>query len=187
MYGAGLLLCVATLALGEGPQPDYDRDGIPNIDDDCPTDPGNLGNRGCPGDPPPKRVDEPPPPSGPAKLVGSTIILERPIQFRTGSATLAKGNEDLIDGLVQVIGALAAGRHVIIRGHTDSVGSRLGNLDLSRRRAKSMAASLIAKGIDGARLRPDGVGPDVPIASNKTAAGRAKNRRVEFVIIDASR
>jgi outer membrane protein OmpA-like peptidoglycan-associated protein len=66
-----------------------------------------------------------------------------------------------------------------IVGFTDSTGSRQHNMDLSQRRAQSVANYLTAQGVDGSRLSTRGAGPDQPIASNATADGRAQNRRVE--------
>ncbi len=66
-----------------------------------------------------------------------------------------------------------------IVGYTDSTGSRQHDMDLSQRRAQSVANYLTAQGVDGSRLSTRGAGPDQPIASNATADGRAQNRRVE--------
>jgi outer membrane protein OmpA-like peptidoglycan-associated protein len=66
-----------------------------------------------------------------------------------------------------------------IVGYTDSTGSRQHNMDLSQRRAQSVASYLTAQGVDATRLSTRGAGPDQPIASNATADGRAQNRRVE--------
>ena len=70
--------------------------------------------------------------------------------------------------------------HVV--GHADAVGPLDANVGLSRRRAEAVVKELTGrKGIAAARLRPDGVGPLVPLASNDTDEGRAKNRRVDLV------
>jgi len=71
-----------------------------------------------------------------------------------------------------------------ISGHTDSTGSREYNLDLSRRRAESVKRYLVTEGgVEESRVQTRGAGPDEPIDTNKTAAGRAKNRRIEFMIL----
>jgi outer membrane protein OmpA-like peptidoglycan-associated protein len=69
-----------------------------------------------------------------------------------------------------------------IGGHTDSTGSREYNLDLSRRRARAVKDYLVGKGISDKRITTRGYGPDKPIADNETKDGRARNRRIEFVI-----
>jgi OOP family OmpA-OmpF porin len=69
---------------------------------------------------------------------------------------------------------------VKIEGHTDNIGSQEYNQDLSERRAKSVAKYLIDKGVEEDRITTEGFGFSKPIASNKTAEGRAKNRRTEM-------
>jgi outer membrane protein OmpA-like peptidoglycan-associated protein len=69
-----------------------------------------------------------------------------------------------------------------VNGHTDSTGSDQYNLDLSRRRAQSVASYLSAQGVDGRRFAINGYGKSDPIASNATESGRAQNRRVEIYL-----
>jgi outer membrane protein OmpA-like peptidoglycan-associated protein len=69
-----------------------------------------------------------------------------------------------------------------VLGHTDATGSDALNMDLSRRRAASVMAALIARGVPASQLDTVAIGKSQPIASNMTAAGRARNRRVEFMI-----
>ncbi len=69
-----------------------------------------------------------------------------------------------------------------IEGHTDSTGSREHNLDLSTRRAETVRAYLAGQGIAAERLRTRGLGPDYPVASNGSDAGRQQNRRVEVIV-----
>lgn len=70
-------------------------------------------------------------------------------------------------------------------GHTDSSGDKNYNLTLSQNRALSVKNYLISKGIEGSRITSEGVGIAQPIADNSTSAGRAKNRRVEFIVTKA--
>jgi OOP family OmpA-OmpF porin len=72
---------------------------------------------------------------------------------------------------------------IVATGHTDSVGSVPYNQRLSVRRAEAVKAYLVSKGIDKSRIDTEGKGKSQPIASNKTAAGRAKNRRVEIEVV----
>jgi outer membrane protein OmpA-like peptidoglycan-associated protein len=69
---------------------------------------------------------------------------------------------------------------VEIQGHTDNVGDAAKNKALSQKRADAVMKYITTKGIDAARLTAVGYGQEMPVADNKTAAGKAKNRRVEF-------
>ena len=69
---------------------------------------------------------------------------------------------------------------LLIRGHTDNVGKPEANVQLSKARAQAVKDYLVGKGVKAERLRVEGRGPDEPVADNKTFAGRAKNRRIEF-------
>ncbi len=71
---------------------------------------------------------------------------------------------------------------VVVVGHTDNTGPADYNLNLSKRRADSVASILITDGVAASRIQTVGIGEDQPIATNRTAAGRAKNRRVEILI-----
>jgi len=73
---------------------------------------------------------------------------------------------------------------VEIGGHTDSVGKDASNLKLSQSRAESVRTYLIKRGIASNRMVPKGFGENVPIADNRTEAGRSQNRRVEFLITE---
>jgi outer membrane protein OmpA-like peptidoglycan-associated protein len=70
-----------------------------------------------------------------------------------------------------------------INGYTDNVGKPESNMQLSRDRADAVKTYLIKEGVESTRIATDGFGMEFPIADNKTAAGRAKNRRVEFIVV----
>jgi OOP family OmpA-OmpF porin len=72
---------------------------------------------------------------------------------------------------------------IIAVGHTDSIGTDAYNQKLSLRRAEAVKAYLISKGIDAKRVYTEGKGEKQPVTSNKTSAGRAKNRRVEVEVV----
>jgi outer membrane protein OmpA-like peptidoglycan-associated protein len=76
-------------------------------------------------------------------------------------------------------------RMVAIEGHTDSVGGDAYNLALSDKRAEAVRNALLSRGIAGMRVTAKGMGESAPVASNDTAAGRQRNRRVEIIIADA--
>jgi outer membrane protein OmpA-like peptidoglycan-associated protein len=75
-------------------------------------------------------------------------------------------------------------KRVRVEGHTDTQGAAAMNLDLSKRRAASVATALVTAGIARGRLTSQGYGQERPIDTNATAEGRANNRRVEFHIED---
>lgn len=106
-------------------------------------------------------------------------LANRTIEFETGSATLTPQGRTILD---QMAGALAKmpNRTVEIIGHTDNSGNRASNIALSQSRADAVKGYLVTKGIASQQLTTTGVGPDQPIASNDSADGRARNRRIEF-------
>jgi OOP family OmpA-OmpF porin len=71
-----------------------------------------------------------------------------------------------------------------VAGHTDSSGDDEFNMDLSQRRAASVRAYLVSKGVDAGHLTAHGYGEERPVASNADSAGRAANRRVELIRLD---
>jgi len=73
-------------------------------------------------------------------------------------------------------------RTVQVIGHTDNQGTAAANRSLSERRAQQVRAALVAAGVARSRISAEGRGADAPVADNRTAAGRAKNRRVEIVV-----
>ena len=102
------------------------------------------------------------------------------IEFDTGKATIKPESEKVLS---EVLGMLQAqpGWKMKVEGHTDSTGTKAGNLALSQKRAESVVSWLVQKGIAQAQLEAAGLGDTKPIADNATDAGRAKNRRVELV------
>ncbi len=105
------------------------------------------------------------------------------VLFDVGHATLKEGAGRTIRQLADFLRENPE-RRVLIEGHTDNTGSYQLNQDLSRRRAEAVRSALADAGISGDRIRTVGHGPDYPVASNNTAAGRQQNRRVEIIISD---
>lgn len=166
-------------------QGDHDRDGVPDVDDDCPTDPGTSANRGCPGEPEP-----PPPPPAPEPLVevsSAQVQIKKSIEFEVGSAKLRPSAEPILQAVAEAILGLPDASRVLVRGHTDDRGRPASNVRLSAQRAETVRKRLLQLGVPEARLGAEGVGPKEPIADNGTEEGRAKNRRVEFQILSDSR
>jgi OmpA-OmpF porin, OOP family len=179
-----------TLAVLPGPvwaeEVDFDKDGVPDAEDDCPTDPGDKANGGCRAAPkPPPRPTTPPAPEK-AEVRGDHIEIPRPLEFETGSARLTDDAPPLIEALATAIVRLPSGKVLLVRGHTDNRGNRAANLLLSRRRAEAVVKALITAGVPKERVRSEGLGPDEPIAENGSEEGRSKNRRVEFKITDGA-
>ncbi|RYY50346.1 MAG: OmpA family protein [Chitinophagaceae bacterium] len=186
---------VAGLAkYGGCPIPDTDKDGINDEEDKCPTVPGVARYQGCPvpdtdGDGVNDEEDKCPTRQGPASNQGCPEIAKEVIEkvnyaaknvfFATGSyKLLAKSNKSLND----VAALMKADESLMldIDGHTDDVGTSESNQTLSENRAKAVKEYLVKQGVAETRLFSTGYGEDKPVADNKTAAGRAKNRRTEM-------
>jgi OOP family OmpA-OmpF porin len=115
-------------------------------------------------------------------LLSSKTPIKLVINFKTGSAKLAAGNE----GEVTKTAALLKDNpsvKVEIAGYTDSRGSVKKNTRLSQARADAVMAALVAAGVPAGQITTKGYGPENPVASNKTAAGRAQNRRIELHVL----
>jgi outer membrane protein OmpA-like peptidoglycan-associated protein len=109
---------------------------------------------------------------------GKAVILEG-VTFASGSASLTRESERILEGAFAALAANPAAK-VEIAGYTDNVGNVRSNERLSLRRADAVRAWLVKKGIGMQRMTIAGKGPADPLASNITAQGRAKNRRIEF-------
>ncbi|MDO9422160.1 MAG: OmpA family protein [Herminiimonas sp.] len=102
--------------------------------------------------------------------------------FDFDKATLKPDGKAKLDDLASKLGALNL-EVIIAVGHTDSVGSDAYNQKLSIRRAEAVKGYLVNKGVDTKRVYTEGKGEKQPVATNKTAAGRAQNRRVEIEVV----
>ena len=89
----------------------------------------------------------------------------------------------MLDAVAAIMNAHKEILALEVQGHTDGAGLADQNRKLSQKRAEAVVKYLATKGVDPARLSAKGYGPDKPIADNKTAVGRAKNRRVEFIVL----
>lgn len=114
-------------------------------------------------------------------IEGESVVLNN-IFFQSNSAELLESSQTELNTLIEL---LDKNKNIIIEisGHTDNTGSQKLNLELSDKRANSVKAYLVSKGIDESRLEAKGYGQTKPIAENSTEEGKAKNRRTEFKII----
>lgn len=114
---------------------------------------------------------------------GVAITLEN-LRFVADSPELLPGEETRLDRLAALLRQLPADKSVLVVGHTAAVGSPESQRSLSFERAKRIVEALKGRGVDGGRLLFDGKGGTQPVGDNATDSGRAKNRRVELIIID---
>lgn len=184
------------------PPPDSDADGFPDETDQCPQEPG-IEPDGCP-DPDPDKdgilgdedacPQEPETRNGfededgcpdevPEEVQAFQGTLEG-IFFALGKATLRPQSRKKLDETVDVLKKYPDVK-VEISGHSDSTGPRELNMDLSRERAESVKNYLVEQGIEAERIQTRGAGPDEPIDTNATPEGRAKNRRIEFRLLES--
>jgi OOP family OmpA-OmpF porin len=179
--------------------PDRDGDGVPDDQDLCPDQPGSPEMDGCPdrdGDFIPDPQDRCPDEPGPAENDGcpvqgpvveletERISLKDSIHFDTDKATIKPESDPVLDAIATLLRDHPELRRVRVEGHTDNRGTAPYNKDLSLRRARSVVRALVDRGIASERLVYEGYGFDRPVADNGTALGRAKNRRVEFLILE---
>lgn len=160
---------------------DSDGDGIPDDVDQCPNEPetynGFKDDDGCP-DTGPTAVE----------IKDGTIAIHDRIEFATNRDVIQGGKSlQVLDAVASVMKGHKEILRVEVQGHTDGVGPAEQNRKLSAKRAAAVVKYLVSKGVDTARLVPQGYGPDTPIGNNKTVVGRAQNRRVEFHILESAR
>lgn len=176
------------------PPPDSDKDGVIDSLDKCPGTPAGvkvdasgcpLDSDGdgvadyldkCPGTPKGFKVD------AEGCIIEQTIVL-RGVNFEYNKDQLTLNAQGVLDAILP--GLVSQPKLTLeIGGHTDSKGADGYNLSLSKRRAASVRKYLISKGVAAERLAAVGYGEKKPIADNKTDAGRAENRRVEFQVLN---
>lgn len=146
---------------------DTDKDGVPDWKDECPTVKGPAYNKGCPV----------------IQKEVRTLLKKamQGIQFETGKAIIKKTSYPLMDQIAKTF--IDNPTYIIeVQGHTDNVGKEAQNKKLSQQRAESVMKYLVQAGVPADRMTAVGYGMEKPIADNKTKAGRATNRRVEFNI-----
>ena len=160
---------------GDGcPESDTDKDGYKDTVDKCPLEPENfnqyLDEDGCP-DNKPENV----------KITNDKIEISQKVFFEVNKTIIKPVSYGILNEVAQVLKDYP---NVTIRieGHTDSDGSDAANMVLSQGRSEAVMSYMIQQGVDAKRLTAQGFGETRPIDTNRTSAGKANNRRVEFMI-----
>jgi OOP family OmpA-OmpF porin len=130
---------------------------------------------------PPPPPPPPPPPAAPA-AVSEKVTYAADTFFDFDKSVLKPEARAKLDDLVQKTKGINL-EVIIAVGHTDSIGTEEYNQKLSERRAAAVKAYLVSKGIEANRVYTEGKGEKQPVADNRTAEGRAKNRRVEIEVV----
>lgn len=123
-----------------------------------------------------------PPPAPPIRLPARGSVTLTGVTFAFNSAHLTDASSPVLD---EVVAGLKQHPHlkVEVQGYTDSTGSVAYNVRLSRRRAQAVSDYLTGQGVDPTQLSARGYGPEHPVASNRTADGRSRNRRVVLEVL----
>ncbi len=151
---------------------DTDGDGIFDDKDACPKEPGppnaDPTKNGCPL----------------VMVREGEIVIGQQVQFEIDKAVIKKESDELLDGIAKVLKDHPEIARVEVQGHTDNTGKAQHNKVLSASRAEAVRRALVKRGVADRRLVAQGFGQEKPIADNDSDAGRAKNRRVQFVILE---
>ncbi len=154
------------------PEPDNDADEIPDAEDACPNEPGMLEDRGCP----PAEVK--------ATRTDSQIEITSKVSFENKSDVLLEESFDVLNQVAFILKRAPEVTKVEVAGHTDTKGSTRSNQELSERRANAVRDYLVGRGIAAERLTAVGYGESQPLEKGSSAEANAKNRRVEFKIVE---
>ena len=162
---------------GDGcPDLDNDRDGVPDTEDRCPSEKETVNgvddDDGCPDQG-----------ASQARIHAGQVVIDERIYFVSGSDAIDSRSFALLMQVARLIRANPTIR-VEVQGHTDNVGDKEMNVDLSQRRAERVVSFLIKHRVPQARLTAKGYGPLKPIVDNESSSNRAKNRRVVFHILN---
>jgi OOP family OmpA-OmpF porin len=177
---------------------DSDGDGVPDYLDKCPNTPAGVtvDANGCPldsdGDGVPDYLDKCPntPKGTQVDANGCPVMKEEFKHFKlSGDANFNSGKADLLPAAYPILDKLAEAMvsnpnyKWSVEGYTDSKGKDAANVKLSERRAQAVVNYLVSKGVSNSVFTIKGFGKANPVADNKTAEGRGKNRRVEIKIV----
>ncbi len=168
-----LLAGCATAPVKPTSTADADGDGVVDATDECPDAAEEAGGDGdgCP--------------DAPQIVIESGMInIRGKIVFDIASAELLPRNAKLLELLARLLAETPSIKKVQIEGHTDATGDEAFNLQLSIDRAKTVEKALVARGVSADRLSTRGLGRSQPLSTNDTDDGRARNRRVEFRVVE---
>ena len=163
-------------------------DAVPGCDAPLCVEPERLENGKCVAPPPPPvATPTPATPTAPTPVpvpvpTSEKVSYSADAFFDFDKAVLKPAGKASLDDLVSKLKGINL-EVIIAVGHTDSVGTDAYNQKLSVRRAEAVKAYLQSKGVEANRVYTEGKGEKQPVADNKTAAGRAKNRRVEIEVV----
>ncbi|MGB1248306.1 MAG: OmpA family protein [Chitinophagales bacterium] len=149
------------------PYADTDKDGIIDIEDKCPEEAGIRENKGCP------EIKE--------EVQEALQLAFDNLVFDSGKSTIKSSSDDELENLAKILKENKS-LNLMISGHTDSQGDDEANMTLSKNRANAVKERLESLGVVSSRMTTEWFGETEPVADNATAAGRAKNRRVVFVV-----
>jgi len=153
---------------GGCPWPDTDGDGVLDKDDKCPSVKGTVANNGCP------EITE--------EQITKLNAYAKTILFNSGKSTFKQETFAVLQSITAILKEYPSSKFSI-EGHTDSDGKDAMNQKLSEDRAGAVKNYLIENGIASDRLTSSGFGESKPIDTNKTAKGKANNRRVEVKLV----
>ncbi|MFC6875570.1 OmpA family protein [Flavobacterium myungsuense] len=159
---------VGPIANGGCPWPDTDKDGVLDKDDKCIDVKGTVANNGCP------EISE--------EQVSQLNAYAKTILFNSGKDTFKQETFAVLQSITAILKQYPAS-NFSIEGHTDSDGKDAANQTLSENRAAAVKNYLTENGIAAGRLTSAGFGESKPVSSNKTAKGKADNRRVEVKLV----
>jgi len=155
--------------------PDTDGDSIPDYRDLCPLVAGKPEDNGCP------KIE----PNVVVLTVEEQKVINEAfsnLEFEVGTSKIAEKSLNSLEELATLLISKPLYK-LEINGHTDNVGNPAANLKLSQSRANAVKTFLASKGLSASSMKATGFGSKKPIADNKTAEGRQRNRRVEFKIV----
>jgi outer membrane protein OmpA-like peptidoglycan-associated protein len=155
------------------PDLDNDKDGVPDLKDKCPNVAGPAWNNGCPDTTPP-----PKPPKKEPDFPRQQVL--RGVTFQGATAELTFESFQWLDAIVKTLKGVTD-IEIEVRSYADGLGKYAAVMQLTQTRAEAVRQYIINQGIDSQRVRAVGYGAANPIADNRTAAGRALNRRIEIV------